>query len=234
MTKTLYLGGRRLEYTIERKRVKNLNLRISPDKGIYVSVRRGVTEAEIERFILSKSDFILKTLDGFEKRERAVPEKTEDGKTVLLSGKRLTVRLKKGDDTVALSENEIVVFAKGPENEEAKRKILERFFKEYCTQKILPICEEIFEKSRIPGEKFPEIKFRKMRSRWGSCQPKKRIITFSTALAFVPADCVYYVVAHEFSHLKIPNHSAAFYDEVAKFVPEWKTLRKKLSNYPIT
>ena len=65
MTKTVNLGNRRVEYTLERKRVKNLNMRISPDKGISVSVRRGVPEAEIERFILSKADFILKTLDGF-------------------------------------------------------------------------------------------------------------------------------------------------------------------------
>ena len=131
MTKTVNLGNRRVEYTLERKRVKNLNMRISPDKGIYVSVRRGVPEAEIERFILSKSDFILKTLDGFEKREKAVPEKIEDGKTVLISGKRHSIRIEKGNNTVALSGDEIVVFAKDPENEEAKRKILEKFFKEY-------------------------------------------------------------------------------------------------------
>ena len=233
MTKTVNLGNRSVEYTLERKKVKNLNMRISPDKGIYISVRRGVLEAEIERFILSKADFILKTLDGFEKRERAVPEKIEDEKTVLLSGKKLPVRLEKGNNTVVLSENEIVVFAKDPENEEAKRKILEKFFKEYCVAKILPMCEKVLEKSAFSGGQPPEIRFRKMKSRWGSCQPKKRIITFSTALAFVPDDCVYYVVVHEFAHLKQANHSAAFYSEVAKLVPDWKTLRKKLSEYPI-
>lgn len=234
MTKIVNLGNRCVEYTLERKRVKNLNMRISPDNGICISVHRGVPEAEIERFILSKADFILKTLDGFEKREKAVPEKIEDGKTVLLSGKKLPVRLEKGNNTVTISEKEIIVFAKDPENEEAKRKILEKFFKEYCAAKILPMCEKVLEKSAFSGGQPLEIRFRKMKSRWGSCQPKKWIITFSTALAFVPDDCVYYVVVHEFAHLKQANHSAAFYSEVAKLVPDWKPLRKKLSGYPIT
>ena len=81
------------------------------------------------------------------------------------------------------------------------------------------------------GGKMPEIRFRRMKSRWGSCTPKQNVLSFNTRLAYVPERCVEYVVVHEFCHFLHPNHSAAFYAAVASFLPHWKTLRSELRGY---
>ena len=59
MQKEIMLRGERVEYTLERKRVKNINLRIRPDGSIYVSAARGVPQPAIDRLILSNADYIL-------------------------------------------------------------------------------------------------------------------------------------------------------------------------------
>ena len=79
----------------------------------------------------------------------------------------------------------------------------------------------------------PTVKFRRMRSRWGSCCPQKNILTFNIYLMYAPADCVEYVVLHEFTHFIHPNHSKQFHQELAKVCPECKELRRKLKEIRI-
>ena len=68
MKRTVNLGSRTIEYNLEYKRVKNLNLRIKPDCSIHVSANKRVSVKEIEAFIRIKADFILKAIEKFEKQ----------------------------------------------------------------------------------------------------------------------------------------------------------------------
>ena len=78
------------------------------------------------------------------------------------------------------------------------------------------------------GIKYPVIKFRKMKTRWGSCHMTKGVLTFNTQLIYAPTECVEYVVWHEFTHFLQPNHSDKFYKELEKVYPDFRTSRKKL------
>lgn len=98
---------------------------------------------------------------------------------------------------------------------------------------ILALCNNVYPYYEKQGIKHPEIKFRKMVSRWGSCHTKNGILTFSTNLMYAPAECIEYVVWHEFTHFLQPNHSTRFYDELAKVYPNWKECRKKLKEISI-
>ncbi len=102
---------------------------------------------------------------------------------------------------------------------------LKVFIKAYC-QKVYPYYKE-------RGIPYPEIRFRRMVSRWGSCHTEKGILTFSTYLMYAPEECIRYVVLHEFSHFFVPNHSAAFYAELIKVCPDYKAQRKKLKEIRI-
>lgn len=62
--KEIILNGELIRYTFEYKNVKNINLRIRADGSIYVSANRNVTQASVEKFMLSKSSVILKALDS--------------------------------------------------------------------------------------------------------------------------------------------------------------------------
>ncbi len=96
-----------------------------------------------------------------------------------------------------------------------------------CVATVTAMCRDFYGKIPDWGIPFPTIRFRKMSSRWGSCNPAKGILTFSTALGDLPAAFVEYVVVHEFVHLRVANHSKAFYREVARYLPDYK-VRKAL------
>ena len=79
----------------------------------------------------------------------------------------------------------------------------------------------------LNGQK-PTVKVRDMTSRWGVCHLEKRQITFSTRLYNMPQAAQIYVVVHEYCHFLQPNHSPAFWAEVAKLLPDWKERRDLL------
>ena len=76
---------------------------------------------------------------------------------------------------------------------------------------------------------FTKLKFRKMRSRWGSCN-SRREVTLNSELLRVSGELVDYVIVHELAHIKHMNHSKAFHDLVENYLPGSKEYRKKLKN----
>ena len=74
MIKQIVLNGRTISYDLERKNVKNLNLRIKPDQSVFVSANHLVAEATIEDFLTSKSEYILKALDHYEEQQKYIPK----------------------------------------------------------------------------------------------------------------------------------------------------------------
>lgn len=63
---------------------------------------------------------------------------------------------------------------------------------------------------------------------WGSCLPKKLIITLNKQLLEAPRNCIEYVVVHELCHLVHPNHSKQFYTFLTMFMPDWKERKTEL------
>lgn len=177
------LGQRTLEYELVYKKVKNINLRIKSDASIHVSASRRISVSEIERFMISKSEFILRAVDRFENTP-------------------------KQERVQYFGENEIRTV-------------------------ITDICRKIYPRFEGSGIKFPLIKFRKMVSRWGSCNYTKGIITFNTSLIYAPYECVEYVAFHEFCHFLQPNHSKKFYEELERVCPRHKEYRKILKSISI-
>jgi hypothetical protein len=70
-----------------------------------------------------------------------------------------------------------------------------------------------------------------MRSLWGSCNTRTRALNFNLKLIFQDVKCVDYVVLHELAHLKYPRHDYAFYGFVARFMPDYKEIKKRLVTY---
>lgn len=70
MVEEICLNGKKIEYNIQYKNVKNINLRIKPDGTIYVSANKRVAKKIIDEFIRSKSSFILNALEKFNDKSK--------------------------------------------------------------------------------------------------------------------------------------------------------------------
>lgn len=80
------------------------------------------------------------------------------------------------------------------------------------------------------GSRPQAVKYRSMRSRWGSCS-SVGVITFSTKLKHLPDTLVAFVVHHEMSHLKVMRHDKNFWGLMERQFPHYKALRKELLSY---
>lgn len=75
----------------------------------------------------------------------------------------------------------------------------------------------------VPGG----VVYKKMISKWGSCNVRTRELTFSLYLQLLPPYCIEHVVVHELAHLIVPNHGARFYEVMDKFFPRWREARRE-------
>lgn len=71
------------------------------------------------------------------------------------------------------------------------------------------------------------IQVKAYKARWGSCYPDGKI-QFNWRLMQMPSWVIDYVVVHELCHLKHPNHSPAFWNQVEKHYPQTQMAKKWL------
>ena len=75
--------------------------------------------------------------------------------------------------------------------------------------------------ARLMGVTYGRITIRCQRTRWGSCSSKGNL-NFNCLLMLVPRDVIDSVIVHELCHRKYMNHSAAFYAEVLRILPDYR------------
>jgi predicted metal-dependent hydrolase len=91
---------------------------------------------------------------------------------------------------------------------------------------VLERCAEVVDK--YPGE----IRFRDMKTRWGTCNVRERRIWLNIQLAAHPRECLDYVMTHELTHLYVANHGPEFKAYMDRFYPDWKRVKKELNSMP--
>ncbi len=74
---------------------------------------------------------------------------------------------------------------------------------------------------------------RSMKTKWGSCNPDKRIIWLNSELAKKPENTTDYVIVHELAHFISPTHDARFTALLDKEIPSWRQIRKNLNSLPL-
>lgn len=71
------------------------------------------------------------------------------------------------------------------------------------------------------GQKFNDLRFKRVDSRYGSCS-SKRNINIAYKLLYAPREVFRYVCVHELAHLIEFNHSKAFWKLVEEAMPDYK------------
>lgn len=90
--------------------------------------------------------------------------------------------------------------------------------------------ERLSEVSDMMGTSYKKVTIRNTSSRWGSCSSENSI-SLSVWLMLLPEKLVDYVLVHELAHTRFKNHRLEFWQEVEKWVPNHKDLRKELKKY---
>ena len=230
--KEVIVGGQKIVFHLERKPVKNLNLRIRWDGSVFVSASRAVQYAEIDRFVRSRSRYILTAIQKFEAaiRFNSQPKKYVSGETFYILGRSLRLKVSSAEkDSIVSDEAYIYLAVKNPSDSGVKSRIVRRFMDQRCKDVFSGVMEELYPLVGKYGVKRPVLKIKTLESRWGSCLVQKGVVTVNRRLLAAPRCCIEYVVLHELCHFIHPNHSVKFYALLSALMPDWKE-RKKLLN----
>ena len=92
------------------------------------------------------------------------------------------------------------------------------------------ISENVAYYARLMGVAYGRISIRKQKTRWGSCT-REGNLNFNCLLMMAPPEVLDYVVVHELSHRLEMNHSARFWAQVEKVMPEYRVPRKWLKEH---
>ncbi|MDO5147262.1 MAG: SprT family zinc-dependent metalloprotease [Eubacteriales bacterium] len=90
--------------------------------------------------------------------------------------------------------------------------------------------ERVSRRRRFAGLASRNIAIRNQTTLWGSCN-SKRNLKFDWKLAMLPIEIIEYIIVHELAHLKKMNHSAAFWAEIEKIMPEYRECRAWLDKH---
>ena len=82
------------------------------------------------------------------------------------------------------------------------------------------------------GIAYGRISMRNQKTRWGSCSSDGNL-NFNCRLLYVPLELLDYVVVHELAHRRHMNHSAEFWKEVEKYLPDYKERKARLKQYRV-
>lgn len=222
-----------ITYSLKRKNVKNLNLRIKPDGSVIVSAPPEISASDVDAFVMRKRNYISKSLSEIKCCNNESNDRQYiSGEGYRLEGKNLRLKVASSNkDCIETDGVFLKLYVKDTDNFAVKAKLVEEFYKDRTKAVISNILDMYFEIFRKYNITKPTLKFRNMQTQWGSCSAAKGIITINPKLIEAPRNCIEYVIMHELCHLIHPNHSRNFYAFLSMQMPDWKDRKRILDDY---
>ena len=210
---------------VEKKRIKNIYLRIRPDGTVHLSAPRGMSETAIRAFARSRAGWIQQHLQHLQ--PPPPPPQYVSGEALLLWGEPYPLRVVPGDGrgTAVLREGTLFLYA-GPESTRQERQAAVKSWYREQLLSAIPSVRQACE--AIVGQRAAEVRVRDMRTRWGTCSVARRRIWLSLQLVQKPPACLRCVMTHELIHLLEPSHSPRFWTLMDRFCPDWREVHRLL------
>ena len=229
--RTVFYEGNEISYQLEQKPVKNLNLRIHKDCKVYVSANPEVPVNKVDEFVVSKGQYICSAQKKFGEMALYSPKPKQyvSGETFYILGKGVRLKVEQASHNTISSDGVYLnLCIKDPQDFEKKKRMVSHFLDCQCDTTFGEVMSEIYPVFQKYGVAVPVLRLRNMETRWGSCLPRKGIITLNKRLLEAPRYCIEYVVMHEFCHFIHPDHSKHFYAFLTMLMPDWKERKKVL------
>lgn len=232
-TGTLEING--LTFELERKRIKNLYLKVLPPEGrLHVSAPARMPIEAVIDFLILKQDWIRKQQEKLQNRLEAAPVQNPEyrsGEEVYLWGRRFVLEVRyhqRKNEAYCISTGILLHVKKGEGESKPKERysVLKQLYREELEAKL----PDLFSRwEEVIGVKAKEWNLRDMTSRWGSCNVRQKRICLNLKLAGKEPECLEYVVVHELVHLLESSHNHIFKSYMDQFLPGWRKIKAKLN-----
>ena len=219
---------------IVRKDIKNLHLGVYPPNGrVRVAAPLYLDDDAVRLAVISRLGWIRRKQADFEQQNRQSQREFVTGESHYFQGRRyrLDVTEHNSPPTVRLLNNTTMGLSVRPGTDRDMREaVLYRWYRRELRDQ-LPALLAKWE-PRV-GVTVADVRIRKMKTLWGSCNIEARRIWLNLELVKKPASCLEYVLVHEMVHFIERSHNARFQGLMDRFMPQWRMHRDELNQAPL-
>ena len=219
---------------VVRKRIKHMHIGVYPPDGrVRVSVPLSVDDDSVRLAVISRLRWIRARRAKFAAQERQTPREFVSGESHYFEGRRyrLDVVERAAPPSVIPLDNKWLRLQVRPgADRDAREAVMDKWYRRRLRDKLPALLDKW---QPIVGESAAEVRIKKMKTRWGSCNAEARRIWLNLELAKKPPACVEYVLAHELVHLIERTHNDRFRELMDAFMPPWRARRDELNRAPL-
>ena len=229
--KQIDIGG--ISVDVVFKNIKNVHLSVHPPTGrVRISAPAHLKIDTIRIFAVAKLDWIKKQQKRFQDQERETPREYVDRESHYVWGKRYLLKVKEEDTkpSIELKHSQMVLTVRPRARKEKRGAVVSAWYREQLRIAMLPLISKW---ETQMGVKINRIFIQQMKTRWGSCNSRRRSIRLNSELAKKPREYLEYVIVHELVHLLEPTHNKVFAAYMSKFMPQWRQLHDELNRKPL-
>lgn len=223
-----------LAVDVVRKPIKHLHLGVYPPTGrVRVAVPLHVGDETVRLAVIARLGWIRRQRARFAGQERQSAREMVTGESHFVAGRRyrLDVIEAAGPAGARLRTNRTLELRVRPGTDRDRREMVLR---EWYRRRLRERVPRLIAKwEPVLGVRVVDWRIRRMKTRWGSCNPAVGRIWLNLELAKKPASCLEYIVVHEMVHLIERRHNERFRECLERAMPGWRLCRDELNRAPL-
>ncbi len=219
---------------IVRKEIKNLHLGVYPPNGrVRVAAPLHLDDDAVRAAIVSRLAWIRKKQAEFEKQVRQSQREFVSGESHYYRGRRYRLQVSEFDGSPCvrlLNNSRMEIRVRQSADRNARETVLHQWYRRRLYEHVLPLLSEWDQKI---GVAVNDIRIKRMKTLWGSCNIEAKRIWLNLELAKKPASCLVYILVHEMVHLIERRHNERFRELMDLHLPQWRLYRDELNSAPL-
>lgn len=218
---------------VVRKDIKNLHVGVYPPSGrVRVAVPLRLDDDAVRLAVISRLGWIRRQQARFAQQDRQSQREFVTGESHYFEGRRYRLDVIEGNGPpVCLTNNKTITLRVRPGADRAAREaVLSRWYRRQLRAHIPTLLAKW--EHRI-GVQAGEVRIKKMKTCWGSCNQEARRIWLNLELAKKQPSCLEYILVHELVHLIERRHNDRFRELMDSYMPQWRTHRDALNRAPL-
>lgn len=209
-----------------RKNMKNIYLKVEKNADVVVSAPPRTPNYLIKKLIRDNIDEIKLRRNNILTNVYTV-KRYVTGEKHIIFGKEFVLEVKLGNkNVVRLSDDKIILVIK--DKDQDREQIVTSYLRKVLYNKAL---EFINKYEKIMGVHAEQLRIKKMKTRWGTCNIEAKRIWINYELIKYPIECLEHIVVHELTHLLETNHTPRFYALLGKYYPKFRENDKLIKEF---
>lgn len=233
-TDTHHITVSGLHVEVVRKAIKNLHLGVYPPHGrVRVAAPLAISDDAVRLAVIGKLGWIKRQQARFEAQPRQSQREMVNGESHYFLGRRYRLRIIEcnGPSNVTLrGTSAMVLSVRSGTTAEQREHVVQRWYREQLKALIPPLLEKWQELIDVEVVGWG---VKKMKTKWGSCNPTARRIWLNLELAKKHVQCLEYIIVHELVHILYRHHDDRFTSLMDKLMPQWRLYREELNRAPL-